>query len=108
MDGRLTKQTTASILRELPDEYLKCRLIAHLWDDDEEDREVWGDPTRALNLRCARCGMVRDDSFDWRGGLLDRDYDPPEGYQIPSELRPNKEQLRREWIRRQKIRGECS
>jgi hypothetical protein len=90
-----------SALQQMPDEFLECRDIRHLWEvtrnyhvvDAVEDAGI--QPRMGHNtfverkLRCTRCGMVRSDAYviakraRWQGlERLSSTYTMPEGYGV--------------------------
>lgn len=64
--------------------FVQCKTLGHAW-------EVI--PTRQkrgykniLQLRCVNCGTERFDALDWRGELLYRYYEYPEGYKDAEKM----------------------
>lgn len=59
--------------------YVRCRTLAHAWDDVPSPRRPpWG---VLMALRCVRCGTIREDIVNrFDGELMSRNYVYPEGY----------------------------
>lgn len=75
--------------------YLMCRDLGHAWKEDEtkvEGRKKGQVGTVGRVLGCLRCNMVRIDSFNYRGELLNRQYRQPAGYQLA--FRPLSSEIR--------------
>lgn len=67
---------------DLNNEFLRCRVIGHAWDEVDG---IFDRPPSfgvAYDLRCTRCGMIaRDIISEWTGERLSsRRYVQPTGY----------------------------
>lgn len=63
----------------LPEKYLHCRELGHLWRPATAGRHPDGGFTRTL--RCHRCRTKREQELSNRGMVLTNKYIYPEGYQ---------------------------
>jgi hypothetical protein len=101
----VAKIRTKKALEEYDDEYLACRTFMHAWK--MENPEHVGPPPfgSRMSLRCTRCGAWRHDLVTFRGDLLARRYELPEGYRVMNKggtkavVLPRKE-CRAEMVRR--------
>lgn len=71
-------------LLEMPTEYVVCRMLRHNWNflGFYEGKGPGGRKIIVMSLECSHCEMRRHDYLDSRGNLEDRQYFPPEGYNI--------------------------
>lgn len=69
------------------DDYIECHAIGHAWYVIEDQ------PLIKL-LRCNRCAMKRLDQINLRGGLQNRQYEPPPGYADEQTPRRTKDEWR--------------
>lgn len=65
----------------LPDKYLHCRELGHLWRPYSGGRFAEGDGFTRI-LKCHRCRTKREQEIDGRGMILANKYIYPEGYQV--------------------------
>ncbi len=67
---------------ELPDSYLLCRDIGHLW---RPFKARWDDDNNSYVriLRCGRCKTEREQGISAAGVVLWSQYDYADGYQAP-------------------------
>lgn len=84
----------------LRDEYLRCRVIGHQWDEFDpvgmrKPHFGW-----RLSVRCERCSTERHDLINARGEVGSRSYVYPEDYDIPG--RAVRTELRTEIHRRRR------
>lgn len=83
---------------DLLDEFLKCKVVGHAWDEFIPHRKPpkFGDLMAWL---CVRCQTERHDIVSWAdGGLVAREYRYPEGYQLAERYR--RQELRLTMLRR--------
>lgn len=75
MSGRKVSAFAAA----LPDEYLLCREIGHVW---QPYTATWVGKLRRFErvLRCTRCRTDRKQLLDSRGHITSSSYDYPDGY----------------------------
>jgi hypothetical protein len=68
----------------MPDEFVVCRMLRHNWNLNGffKTKDSHGANWIVMSLECSHCGMKREDYLDAAGGLKDRFYSPPEGYNI--------------------------
>lgn len=64
----------------LPDKFLHCRELGHLWRPHAGGKYAEGGYSRVL--RCNRCKTKREQEIDSRGMILSNKYVYPEGYQV--------------------------
>lgn len=62
----------------LPDKFLHCRELGHLWRPFTAGRHADGGFERVL--RCTRCKTKRQQSLNSRGMIMSNQYIHPEGY----------------------------
>lgn len=64
----------------------RCFAIAHDWDIiPNRRRPPFGEME---TLRCTGCGLIREDIYDRYGGLQNRNYIKPPGYDdVPKQTR---------------------
>lgn len=63
---------------QLPDKYLHCRELGHLWRPWKAGHHPDGGYTRTL--RCTRCRTKREQELSERGMVMTSRYIHPEGY----------------------------
>lgn len=89
--------------RDLRDEYLKCRVFGHNWDellDAEFSPVLWRTAAGAVALRCVRCAMERYDYIGKDMLISSRRYKAPRGYSRVSRDEGSRPILRGELFRR--------
>lgn len=64
--------------KSLPEKYLHCRELGHLWRPFRAGRHPDGGFERVL--RCSRCRTRREQSLSSTGMVLTNNYKHPEGY----------------------------
>lgn len=98
------KPTRSNVFSHTPDNVLFCLAFQHIWVHDTE----W-EPQRAgalygvrIAMRCESCGSARHDVVGWKGQLIQRRYNRPDGYKVKVDGRrgTRKEQARREYLAR--------
>lgn len=82
-------------------ENIHCRTLRHPWkvvavtDDDTDDFAASLGKSKILKLECRSCKSIRIDRIDEHGGLIERNYEYPNGYRLgKNEVRPELEELR--------------
>lgn len=71
-------QEVEQFAAELPEKFLHCRELGHLWRPFKAGRHPDGGFERTL--RCTRCRTRRHQSLSSRGMILSNRYEHPEGY----------------------------
>lgn len=66
---------------DLPEKYLHCRELGHLWRPWKAG--VHPDGGYERTLRCSRCGTKREQSLSSMGMVLSNNYKHPDGYLSP-------------------------
>jgi hypothetical protein len=81
-DGFASRSTAEQFARELPDEFLQCRELAHVWVSWSA---TWSEHTHEYRrvLRCSRCLTEREQRIDASGSLVGGGYHYAEGYSTP-------------------------
>lgn len=74
-----SRNKVATFAQSLPDEYLLCREIGHIW---QPYSAAWVAKLRRYEriLRCSRCLTDRKQLLDPRGHIVSSSYDYPDGY----------------------------
>lgn len=62
----------AEFASQLPDDYLQCRELGHVW---RPHTAQVAEGYYERRLRCPRCKMVREDQVSMSGQILRRSYD---------------------------------
>lgn len=70
-----------SFAEALPDSFLHCRELGHLWRPYSGGRHSDGTGFSRI-LKCYRCKTKREQEIDSRGMILANKYIYPEGYQV--------------------------
>lgn len=85
---------------DLADDYLKCKLVGHMWDDFIPHRK----PPQFGELQawlCVRCQTERHDIVSWvDGSIISREYRYPEGYHLAEKYK--RQDFRLAYIQRRK------
>lgn len=68
-------------VHDLPLDYLRCRAFVHHWEEFVPRKRKPSFGFR-ISLLCTSCGTERHDIIDTVGGLADRQYTYPDGYQL--------------------------
>ena len=89
-----------SVVRHEP-----CQRKHHVWFEGTDP-----DWVPAFNLAgevevCDRCGAVRRRGIDANGNVATVQYLYPDGYSMPKDERPSKQELRAEWYKRERRKG---
>jgi len=72
---------------DLADDFLKCKLVGHMWDDfiPMRKKPQFGELQGWL---CVRCTTERHDIVSWvNGDLISREYRYPEGYHLSEKYK---------------------